>query len=181
MKYRDCIMNRRKEIIKELIDLGIFALCMLILFNFILKINYVPTGSMTPEICAGDIAVCSPIPYWFSKPQRGDVITFEGENDKILVKRIVGMPGDVISFENCQVHINGEVYEEAYIGEDIETLGFGTFTVPEGHYFVLGDNREHSNDSRFFREPYISEERILMKKLLVFRTSKLIEFFAGGE
>ncbi|MGY3724487.1 signal peptidase I [Granulicatella balaenopterae] len=74
----------------------------------------------------------------------------KGSNNKerLYIKRVIGMPGDIISAENHHVLINGEPLEEQYLGEGSYTKDFGPITVPEGEYFVMGDNRLNSTDSR---------------------------------
>lgn len=170
-----------KKILKEIIDLAIFAACMALVFAYVIKLNIVPTGSMSPAIKPGDIAICSSIPYWFDSPKRGDMVTFFSEDsNKKVVKRVVGLPGETIDIEDGAVFINGELLEEDYIGEGIQTVDYGfidNVTIPQNHYFVMGDNRENSWDSRFYREPCISEEIIRQKVLFVVRTSELKKWF----
>ncbi len=136
-----------------------------------------PTESMMPTFCPKDIAICYRQAYRRSEPRRGDIISFEhchdGEDKKYL-KRVIGVAGDVIFFLNGHVYINGEKYDEsAYIAEDVETNGMGVFVVPEGCVFVMGDNRENSNDSRYWDKPYVSIENIGSKVILILPFHKL--------
>uniref|UniRef100_UPI00405620E2 signal peptidase I n=1 Tax=Acetatifactor sp. TaxID=1872090 RepID=UPI00405620E2 len=159
---------------KELIDYAVFAAAMLFLFKFIILLGIVPTGSMQPTIKPGDFTVSNRLAYLWGNPERGDIVVFNGENGQLVIKRVIGMPNDTITFKEGCVVINGEIAEEPYLTEEeIVTIGFGTFVVPKGHYFVLGDNRQNSNDSRFFREPYIAKDKIKAKLLFVVRTSEL--------
>lgn len=94
--------------------------------------------------------------YPFGEPQRGDVIVFNPPtvSDKPYVKRIIGLPGDQITFRGGNVYLNGQVLQESYIDgsitfcNDSDNCDLGV--IPEGYVFVLGDNRLHSSDSRFF-------------------------------
>lgn len=166
-------MKMSRTFKNELVKLGIFALCLFVVFNFIVKLNVVPTGSMMPTINVGDITVSNALAYIKENPERGDIVIFKSESGKLLVKRIVGMPNDVISFVDGYVVINGMVAEEEYIDSEIETNCENTFVVPEGHYFMLGDNRENSLDSRFFNEPYIKKSDIVAELLFVIPLSEL--------
>ena len=161
----------------ELLKLAVFAICVYIFLNFIIKIGYVPSESMQPTVNVGDFTVSNCLAYMKDTPQRGEIVIFKGEDGELLIKRVIGMPNDVITFVDGYVVINGMIAEEEYIDESIETNSSDTFVVPEGHYFVLGDNRESSYDSRFFEEPYISEDRIVAQLLFVVRTSDFIKLF----
>ena len=89
-------------------------------------------------------------------PQRFDVVIcrYPGRGDTNFVKRVVGLPGDVVEIREGYLYVNGEKYEEAYIDDDYRVRGgsngysFGPYTVPEGEFFVMGDHRNNSNDSR---------------------------------
>ena len=90
--------------------------------------------------------------YRFTEPKKGDIIVFEFSEDKNFIKRIIGVPGDEINIDenNGDVYLNGEVIEEDYIKEKIRILGNIDYPVKvtEDHYFVMGDNRNNSTDSR---------------------------------
>lgn len=171
------MMKISKTMKKELIKLGVFAICLFGVFNYIIKIFVVPTGSMDPTIHPGDFIFANALAYVIDEPQRGDVVTFEGE-DKMLVKRIIGTPNDTISFADGKVIVNGEVLEEDYLTSDVKTYSGRTFVVPEGHYFVLGDNRMNSCDSRYFKEPYIESSKIKAKLMCVVPLSKVTDAFS---
>ena len=111
-------------------------------------------------------------------PQRGDVVIFQSElvneetgGDKLLIKRVIGLPGDTIRIENMQVYLNGDPLVEDYtkdgITPAIEIPQEGeTFTVPEDHYYCMGDNRMVSVDSRYSEVGCITEEQIMGKAVL---------------
>ena len=113
-----------------------------------------------------------------NEPVRGDIIVFKGtEGDmvgKTLIKRIIGLPGDDIMFIDGYVYINGQICYEEYLNENIETNSNIDFEVPEGCYFVMGDNREHSHDSRFWSDPYIRKTDIKGKMLASIPISKVL-------
>ena len=130
------------------------VLAALLISQFIMAHTKIPTGSMIPTINIGDHVVVNRLPYYYRNPVRGELIVFarEGEN---LIKRVIGEPGDIIDIYDGKVFINGEELDEtAYIRvldstEPQHELEF-PYTVPEDHYFVMGDNRRESYDSRYF-------------------------------
>lgn len=141
-------------------------------------IAYVPTESMENEFPPESFVVCSKISYWGEKrPQRGDVILFrrsdETGDEKLYTKRVVGLPGDIITIENGLTYINGELYEETWLKETPEKLGMGPFKVPDGAYFCMGDNRNNSYDCRYWEEHYIKEKDIVAKCQIVISSEKV--------
>ncbi len=143
----------------------IFCLYIVVVY-FILFIltahGRVVSRSMEPTLMTGDICFYNRMAYMFGEPKRGDIVLFErvGEKD-YLAKRIIGLPGDHVSFQDGCVFVNDTLLEEEYIGADVNTYCWLSFDVPKNSYFVLGDNREHSLDSRFWDDPYVSKENIV--------------------
>ena len=145
-----------------------------VLFKVLLQLAYVPSGSMETTIPTKCLLIGWRLPYVVSDPvpERGDIVTFwDEELNKVLVKRVVGLPGETISFENGYTYVNGEKLDESYLPtQGITTLPDSmaekTFTVPEGCMFVMGDNRTGSNDSRLLGEPYIPIEAVQARMLV---------------
>lgn len=103
------------------------------------------------------------------EPQQGDIIYFRSKEeggDVVLVKRIIGTPGDVVEEKDGVIYINGAPLQENYLNEQPEPLDFGPYIVPADSYFVLGDNRNHSHDSRYWEYPFVNKSDILAKHLL---------------
>ena len=134
----------------------------IIVCNFLVLPTTVMSGSMEPTLNVGQLAVYNRLAYVKGEIKRGDIISFySDELGAEMAKRVIGIPGDEISFQDGYVVINGQVADESdYIPADIETNCNKTFTVPSGTVFVLGDNRENSYDSRFFSQPYIPMKKI---------------------
>lgn len=127
--------------------------------KFILFKVAVPTGSMLPTVQLNDQLFVTKV-YKPSQLKRGDIVVFEKAGEEhYLLKRIIGLPNDNIDIkDNGDVYINGEKLSEPYVKYK-EAKG-GTYKVPDGHYFMLGDNRAKSADARTWPNPYISFKNI---------------------
>lgn len=143
--------NIKKEIFSFVkIFVGAFIVAYL-LSNFVIVNARVPSGSMISTINVGDKVIGFRLSYLFSDPKRGDIVMFNAPDKEktIYIKRIIGLPGDTIKIENNKLYINGELYEEKYVKNGWSAMtGTFTYEVPKGEYFMMGDNRDHSNDSR---------------------------------
>ncbi len=143
-----------------------------VLFRVLLQLAYVPSGSMETTIPTRTLLIGWRLPYLLADPvpERGDIVTFwDEELDKVLVKRVVGLPGETVSFKDGYTYINGEKLDESYLPTQGITYPFhegDTFTVPEGCIFFMGDNRGGSNDSRILDEPYMPVENIQGRMLV---------------
>lgn len=131
---------------------------MLVLFKVILQIAWVPSGSMEDTLPTRSLLLSWQMPYVFADPtpQRGDVVTFRSEElGKLLVKRVIGLPGDTVSIKNGYVYINGEKLDESYLPRQGVTAAGNQeeYVVPEGCLFFLGDNRVNSQDARLWDNP----------------------------
>ena len=150
---------------KTLLGWGIYGAILVtiyITFHFFLMMARIPSESMEPTIMVHDWTIGDRNAYTSEAPQRGDIINFyQAEEDTIMVKRVIGLPGETVSFVNDHVYIDGEPLDEsAYLADDVLTECDETFTVPEGCVFLLGDNREVSLDARYWENPYISYDDI---------------------
>ena len=138
---------------------------MLVLLKVILQIAWVPSGSMEDTLPTRSLLLSWQMPYVFADPtpQRGDVVTFRSEElGKLLVKRVIGLPGDTVSIQNGYVYINGEKLEESYLPRQGVTAAGNQeeYVVPEGCLFFLGDNRTNSQDARLWDNPYIPVDKV---------------------
>ena len=134
--------------------------------SFLIVNAEVPTGSMENPIMTGDRILALRTSYWFDEPEAGDIAVFRYPDDPtgktLYVKRIIGTEGDVVEVEDGEVYVNGEMLTEDYIAET--TVGdFGPYLVPEDSYFMMGDNRNHSLDSRYWDNKFVHEDEILGK------------------
>ena len=126
------------------------------------EINLETIHKFVPFIDPGD----DPTRYVFRAPKRGDIIVFEapnqvvGQPERDFIKRIIAVPGETVEVRDQAVFINGQPLDEAYIQEQ-PNYTFAPQTVPEGRYFVLGDNRNNSSDSHVWPDPFLPKENII--------------------
>ena len=122
------------------------------LHTFVAQVRYIPSESMVPTLQVGDRLIVEKLSYHFHAPQRGDIVVFKAPPElghRDLIKRIVGVPGDVIAVRNGRLYLNGQVQQEAYVQASAR-YSYGPVRVPVDRFFVLGDNRNHSYDSHFW-------------------------------
>lgn len=142
-----------REFIIDFVKLVIVIVVILFLMIYVVSVTQVVGNSMHSTLENGDVLVLNKIKYRFMDIKRGDIISLEYADTKYLIKRVIGLPGDTISIRDNTLYINGEVYIENYLDEgleydDFELSSLGYTTIPEDMYFVMGDNREDSLDSR---------------------------------
>ncbi|MCR5025717.1 MAG: signal peptidase I [Lachnospiraceae bacterium] len=157
----------RKEIFEWTATILAAVLVALFINNFIIVNATVPSSSMEKTIMTNDRVIGLRLAYMDSDPERGDIIIFKfPDNEKILyIKRVIGMPGETVEIHNGEVTIDGEILSEPYLTTTTEG-DFGPYIVPEGHYFMMGDNRNNSADSRYWNNTYLSRDKIVGKAVL---------------
>ena len=172
-----------KELLPYVIIVGIAVAIRLI---FLVNAN-IPTGSMNSTIPTESRILGLKCAYWFGEPERGDIIVFDApdELETLYVKRIIGLPGERVEIKKETItsidedgltteqytnviYIDGVKLEEDYLNESIWDGGEGTYEVPEGCYFCLGDNRNNSLDARYWTNKYVPADTIYGKAYFIY-------------
>ena len=124
---------------------------------FLIQTFFIPSASMEPTLMIGDHIVVDKLSYHLHAVHRGDIVVFakppqetDAPDVKDLVKRVIGLPGDRISSQGGRVYIDGKPLNEPWLPPGTITTGIQPQTIPPDEYFVMGDNRSNSQDSRFF-------------------------------
>ncbi|KXG75180.1 Signal peptidase I S [Fervidicola ferrireducens] len=154
----------KKEILDWIKSIAFALIIALAIRTYIFEPMIVPTGSMIPTIQVGDRILVNKYIYRFEPIKRGDIVVFKYPDDpkQTFVKRVIGLGGDEIEIRDGQLYVNGNLLVEPYLKEPM--IGdFGPYKVPEGHYFMMGDNRNNSKDSRFWENMYVPKKLIMGK------------------
>lgn len=145
-----------KSVLKENVQIVLIALFIALLLRlFVAEPRFIPSNSMEPTLKVGDRLVVEKVSYRFHPPQRGDIVVFEPpeqllqfgyRKQQVFIKRVIGLPGQRIAVISGRVWVNDQPLEEPYVAA-APTYQFPAVQVPPGTLFVMGDNRNNSNDS----------------------------------
>jgi len=141
--------SRGRSALRELLETILFTLLIYFLVRFFLFENYKVIGnSMTPTLENEQFLVVNKLGYRLGEPQRGDIVVFQDPRNpgRKLIKRVIGLPGEVVEIQHGEVYIDGQKLAEPYINGPGHYSVPAT-TIPAGQYYVLGDNRSNSSDS----------------------------------
>jgi signal peptidase I len=144
-----------RNVVEWVVIAGGALLVAFVIKTFLLQAFYIPSLSMAPTLKINDRVLVNKLSYDLHSVHRGDVVVFqsppnEGSQTKDLIKRVIGLPGETVESRDGHILINGRVLNEPYLGPDVFTGPLEKVNVSPGHYWVMGDNRPNSRDSRFF-------------------------------
>jgi signal peptidase I len=135
------------RILVDILETLVLSVVLFVGINMISARIRVDGASMEPTLQTGEYVIINRLSYKFGSPQRGDIIVFHFPRDprEEYIKRVIGLPGDEVEVKNGTVYVNGQALDESYL--KVKTDYVGTWRIPEGQLFVLGDNRNNSSDS----------------------------------
>lgn len=160
--------ERFRGILEWIVYLGLGLIFALFINKFVILNASVPSGSMEKTIMTGDHLFVYRLSYLFSKPKRFDVIVFKyPDNEETLyVKRIIGMPGEKIEIISGKVYVDDKATSLRDDFVNGEAYGnYGPYFVPQDSYFMMGDNRNNSQDSRSWRNKFLKRKKIVGKAI----------------
>lgn len=167
------IKNKKlREIVTFFTPMVIALTVALLLRGFVFTNTRVPTGSMESTIASHSRILGSKLTYAFNDPQRYDIVIFKFPDDESVdyVKRVIGLPGEKVEIIDGKVYINdsAQPLRDDFITEGVPAGDWGPYYVPEDSYFMLGDNRGNSADSRYWTNHFVKRNKIIAKVSFVY-------------
>ena len=163
--------NAKKEVFEWIFSIAIGVIIAVLINRFVLINARVPSASMENNIMTGDRLFGYRLAYVNEEVERGDIVIFKFPDDEsqLFIKRVIGLPNETVTIIDGKVYINDstEPLNEPYLAQEMVGT-FGPYEVPDNCYFMLGDNRNYSRDSRFWENTYVSRDKILGKALFIY-------------
>jgi signal peptidase I len=158
--------TRRSHLLREIIETVLLTAAIFLVVNAATGRFRIEGDSMEPNLHNGEYVLIDKISYLLHPPERGDVVVFTPPNEnRDYIKRVIGLPGDTVQIAGGQVYVNGVVLDEPYL-KGLVNNDMPAHIVEEGRFFVLGDNRNNSSDSRAFGS--ITPQSIVGRAWLVY-------------
>ena len=169
---------REKSVFRQYAEAFIIAIVLaLVIRTVVVQAFKIPSGSMLPTLQIGDHILVNKFLYWFTDPQRGDVIVFKFPQDegRDFIKRVIALPGEKVEVRGKQVYLNDKPLRELYAVHQDRAIQesrlsprdtYGPVMVPPGQLFMMGDNRDYSMDSRFWG--FLDMKKIRGKAFIIY-------------
>lgn len=156
-----------KEVRSDVLMILVALAIGLILSKYVIANAQVPSSSMETTVMAGDRIFVNRLSYVFGEPQRGDIVTFiyPDDGETLYLKRVMGLPGETIQGIGGVIYIDGEPLEKDFT-QEISYDNFGPYTVPKDCFFMMGDNRNDSWDSRYWKHTFVEKQDIVGKAMV---------------
>ena len=160
-----------KKILKAIIIYVILIVIFFVLFQTVFMLSFIPSSSMESTIKTNSVVFSTMYDVDEEDLERYDILTFIAPDDPDVtyIKRLIGLPGETIEVKDGKVYADGVELDDSFIKDSQNQVGDGVYEVPEGCYFFMGDNRNNSKDSRFWKNPYVNIDDIQSKaKCIIF-------------
>jgi signal peptidase I len=179
VRLKEPTNSKLKIFVKNILHLGLAIALAMLVQKFIIRPFVVNGASMDPTLATGDYLLIDEVTYKFNEPERGDVVVFKAppEPDKFFIKRIIGLPGDTVSIEGSVVTIKNSNLTKSLVLITHKSSNNISVTVPDDQYFVMGDNRSGSFDSRSWGT--LPKENLRGRALLRLLPLKEIDYLPG--
>ncbi len=176
----EIIKHAEKSVFREYAEALVIAIILAVIIRmFVVEAFKIPSGSMKPTLLIGDHLLVNKFIYKFAEPKRGAIIVFKYPDDpsRNFIKRIIGVGGDTIQIRDKVVYVNGEARDELHIQHVDSKIypdgyssrdNFGPITVASNSYFMMGDNRDSSLDSRFWKNRFVNRRAIVGKAFIIY-------------
>ncbi len=161
-------MSKHRELWDWLKSILIAIVLALLIRLFLFEVFVVEGRSMYPTLLETERLMVNKVVYHFDQPRVGDIVVFEFEPGRDFIKRVIGLEGDRVEILNGRVYINGSILDESYLQPGIEMYDFGPVEVPPSYFFLMGDYRQNSMDSRDPRVGFISREDLKGRAFFIF-------------
>jgi len=161
-------LSRWAEIWDWIRSILIAVILAIVIRLFLFEVFVVEGRSMYPTLHETERLMVNKVVYHFDEPQSGDIVVFEYQPGRDFIKRVIGVAGDKIEIVDGKVYINDVKLDEPYLPEDLNYYDYGPVEVPIGSYFVMGDYRQNSMDSRDSRVGFVSRDHLKGRAFFIF-------------
>ncbi len=158
---------KRSQLARDIVEILVITVLIFVVVRFVIQSYHIDGPSMQPGLTTNEYVMVNKVVYLFHPPERGDVIVFHYPHDvtQDYIKRVIGLPGDTLEIDNTHVWVNGVLLKEVYISTPYNQQSMKV-VVPPDQYFVMGDNRQDSSDSRSWG--FVPRDYIVGKGAVVF-------------